>query len=214
MKLQPHQCHFLTRMTSTPLTFADDAPSIINKFTSYEELHKELHWAELGWFTYFDHLANAVFHLILRYTDQPLEGSFQYRYVWLSVTKYRIYAVTTGSVWHPSEREALATAKCPSGDVVDDDLVLTVESRCEAACDLMMDFPTTTVDDLETTYTLHKTVTRDPRTFYIGNTKTYLFSVTGVNGLCQYQSPIKNVKESFEHELKMREFTSDMKTER
>ena len=166
------------------------------------------------WFTYFDHLANAVFHLILRYTDQPLEGSFQYRYVWLSVTKYRIYAVTTGSVWHPSEREALATAKCPSGDVVDDDLVLTVESRCDAACDLMMDFPTTTVDDLETTYTLHKTVTRDPRTFYIGNTKTYLFSVTGVNGLCQYQSPIKNVKESFEHELKMLEFTSDMKTER
>ena len=219
-KLQPHQCHFLTRMKSEPLTFDDRAPPIINKFTSYEEIHKELHWAERGWFTNFDHLANAMFHLFLRYTDPPLEGPLQYRYVWLSVTKYRVYAVSTGHEWHPSEKQALAEGrtKCPSLDVVDDDLVLTVESRAltveNSICDINMDFPAKTIDDLEPRYTLHKTVTRDPRTFYIGDTKTYLFSVTGASGLHQYQSHIKNVKASFEHELERLKLSTDMKTDR
>lgn len=236
-KLQPHQCYFLSVMKTLPLEFNRNIPTIFHKFSSYENLHKELHWSERGWFTNFDRLANAIFHLILQHVDRSTfipdalwaindkrhrsETPYRYRYVWLNINEYRAIEVAKGQHWYASEQQALdeGGTKCPSVDLTDDVLILTVESVCccdfdedmcyyktgLCPCNIELGFPSSTlmVDDEDTHYTPdnHKTVVRAPYMVNVNEHKMYLFHVDGGHW---YVSFTKNVKLSFENELMKR----------
>ena len=232
-KLQPHQCKFLSEAKKCPidkLTYS--LHHALNSPSCMTDIHTELHWSDRGWFTRCDHLANAIFHQVLKKMDKEklpekaLEaitacGSLRYRYVWLHADNETISLMERGKHWHASEEKAIeegmqTTMELSCADC--DQLLLSVESVCESSlihrlCHCQTIFCSKLHTDLSTEYESSDsrdsyqidghTAHRAPYKVEVSpEKKLYLFHIQGSNGW--FVSPVKNTEVSFKHELMKR----------